>query len=414
MRDIDDPSNDFRLRSSTLSKHLVSKLTIGGFTSLIKKFEHLIQKGHSVNLFFNFFDELLPQTTNKILDYIGSLGNMFQQSGETANDFKIWSSRIWERMETLEYDNLGDIQRTFLQKVILEGAYKTERCVKNLDEKLIHGDLQLDDYTEESFTKHMTSMFTNSNVYDNGKMKSMNSGKVVGQGRAATTGNETSSDLQTRLNGAFSLVSSENETSPITSFNIINMLRMTNYLACRYPKNEKLNHHIHRCTLLKEFGLNFTYTPETDIHRPKVAKHHVEKAKKAEKKKKDKKANEDTPSAASNPPTPSTTSIPHTLAQTGRNALNPFTTVGKNGSKTTLEAEAKKAEANNLGRQAKASQDEADALVDVEEKEKPTGSACNQRIRLTRTDFLNDSFNLLVLSFDLLFYGSSNRSSWVS
>ena len=180
MRDIDDPSNDFRLLSSTLSKHLVSKLTKGGFTSLIKEFEHLIQKGHGVTLFFNLFDELLPQTTNKILDYIGILGNMFQQSGETANDFKIRSSRIWERMRTLGYDNLGDIQRAFLQKGILEGAYKTERCVETLDEKLIQGDLKLDNYTEESFTKHMTSMFTNSNVYNNGKMKSMNGGKVVG------------------------------------------------------------------------------------------------------------------------------------------------------------------------------------------------------------------------------------------
>ena len=187
MRDIDDPSNELRLRSSTLSKHLVSKLTKGGFTSLIKEFEHLIQKGHSVTLFFNPFDELFPQTTNKILDYIGSLGNMFQQSGETANDFKIRSSRIWEWIETLGCDNLGDIRRAFLQKGILEGAYKTGRCVKNLDAKLIHGDLKLDDYTEESFTKQMTSMFTNSNVYDNGIVKSMNGGKAAGRGRAATT-----------------------------------------------------------------------------------------------------------------------------------------------------------------------------------------------------------------------------------
>ena len=76
---------------------------------------------------------------------------MFQQSRETANDFKIRSSRIWERMETLGYDNLGDIRRVFLQKGILEGAYKTERCVETLDEKLIQGDLKLDDYTEGIF-----------------------------------------------------------------------------------------------------------------------------------------------------------------------------------------------------------------------------------------------------------------------
>lgn len=89
MRDIEDLYNNFRLRSITLSKHLVSKLTKGGFISLIKEFKHLIQKGHGVTLFFTFFDVLLPQTTNKILDYICGLGNMFQQSGETANDLKI-------------------------------------------------------------------------------------------------------------------------------------------------------------------------------------------------------------------------------------------------------------------------------------------------------------------------------------
>ena len=123
---------------------------------------------------------------------------------------------------------------------------------------------------------------------------------------------------------------------------------MTNCLACRYPKNDKLNHHMQQCTLLKEFCLNITYTPETNIHCPKVTKHHVEK-------KKDKKANEATPAAASNPTTSSTNSIHHTSAQAGRDAANTFTTVGMGGSKTTLEAEAKQAEANNLACQAKAS-----------------------------------------------------------
>ena len=73
IQDIVDPSIDFRLHSSILSKHLVSKLTKDGFTLLIKKFEHLIEKGHVVTLFFTLFDELLPQTTNNILDNIGSL-----------------------------------------------------------------------------------------------------------------------------------------------------------------------------------------------------------------------------------------------------------------------------------------------------------------------------------------------------
>ena len=135
-------------------------------------------------------------------------------------------------MATLGYDNLGDIRRAFLQKGVLEGAYKTKRCVKTLDKKLIHGDLKLDDYTEEHFTKYMTSMFTNSNVYDNDKMKSMNRGQAAGRGCTAKTGDETSSDLQTRMDSAFGLVSLGNGTSPVTAFDIINMFRMTHCLAC--------------------------------------------------------------------------------------------------------------------------------------------------------------------------------------
>jgi len=110
----------------------------------------------------------------------------------------------------------------------LEGAYKTEQCVKTLDEKLIHGDLMLDNYAAESFTKYMTSMFTNSNLYDNGEMESMNGNKAAGHGWATKTGDEISNDLQTRMDGTFGLVSSGNNTSPITSFDIINMFRMTN------------------------------------------------------------------------------------------------------------------------------------------------------------------------------------------
>ena len=94
MQDIDVPSIDSHLRSSTLSKHLVSKLTKGGFASMIKEFEHLIEKGHGVTLFFTLFNELSPQTTNTILDCISGLGNLYQKSGESANNFKIRSSDL--------------------------------------------------------------------------------------------------------------------------------------------------------------------------------------------------------------------------------------------------------------------------------------------------------------------------------
>ena len=46
-----------------------------------------------------------------------------------------------------------------------------------------------------------------------------------------------------------------------------------------------------------------------------------------------------------------------------------------------MEAEAKQVEANNLARQTKTSQDEANALVEAEENEKHTGSVCKASTR---------------------------------
>ena len=53
------------------------------------------------------------------------------------------------------------------------------------DDKLVHGNIALSNYTEDAFTKYMMSMFTNLNVYDNSKMKSIN-GKGTSCAHVAT------------------------------------------------------------------------------------------------------------------------------------------------------------------------------------------------------------------------------------
>lgn len=157
MNDLEDPSTPFRIQTSIFSKHLVIKLTTNKLTSIIKEFESLIVKDHGVSLFFALFDELLPQRTNKIQDYVGSLGGLIHKSSETANEFKVRSSCIWEGMAHLDYNSLEDIQIAFLQKGFLDGAYKSECCLETVDNKLIYGDIALTDDTEESFTKYTTS-----------------------------------------------------------------------------------------------------------------------------------------------------------------------------------------------------------------------------------------------------------------
>ena len=65
-------------------------------------------------------------------------------------------------MKHLGYKTLDDLWIAYLQKGFLDGAYKSERCLKTVDNKLIRGDIALEDYTEKSITKYMTSLFTNS------------------------------------------------------------------------------------------------------------------------------------------------------------------------------------------------------------------------------------------------------------
>ena len=110
-------------------------------------------------------------------------------------------------------------------------------------------------------------------------------GKGMGYAYAAKECDQsTFSGLQMRIDGAFGLVSLNNGTSNVTFFDIINIFLMVNFLVCRYPKNNWYNHHMQRCTLVKESGLNFTYTPETDIHLEQTKKHHIQKTKKYAKK----------------------------------------------------------------------------------------------------------------------------------
>lgn len=51
----------------------------------------------------------------------------------------------------------------------LVGPTSPNTVSEMVDNKLIHGDIALADYTEKKFTKFMTSVSITSNIYDNGK-----------------------------------------------------------------------------------------------------------------------------------------------------------------------------------------------------------------------------------------------------
>jgi len=244
--------------------------------SLSLQLQPTISKGYGVSLFIEIFDTLLPLTSTKIISVIRELGTVTQRNEECAHELAQRVNTLWDRFDLMGYTTLAQVKTAFLQRAFLDGIYKDEKCLEYIDNQLVQGDIKLSDYTSDSFTNHMNQIFSNSEVFSNGHMKKLNARHAA---RAANPGGKSdqskddskSANLHIDMSGDFGLVSSSGGNSKVTIFDVANMLKMTNCLACRYPKNDTCNHHMHKCPLLEEFGLTVTYNPEKDQHREKVS-----------------------------------------------------------------------------------------------------------------------------------------------
>jgi hypothetical protein len=216
------------------------------------------------------------------------------------------------------------------------GCTRTRNAWNTLTNQLVQGDAKLLDYTSNSFTNHMNQIFSNSEVFSNGHMKKLNARHAA---RAANPEGKTdqskddskNANLHINMSGDFGLISLSGGNAKVTIFDVANMLKMTNCLACRYPKNDACNHHMHKCPLLEEFGLTVTYDPEKDQHQEKVSNRFKQLAQEKQGK------------AAKAAATTTTTT---TTNQT--QVAESFKTVGKNGKETTTTTEKTLAEKKNL------------------------------------------------------------------
>ncbi|OEU11655.1 hypothetical protein FRACYDRAFT_244773 [Fragilariopsis cylindrus CCMP1102] len=241
------------------------------------------------------------------------------------------------------YNTLAQVKTAFLQRAFLDGTYKDEKCLEYIDNQLVQGDFKLSDYTSDTFTNHMNQIFSNSEVFSNGRMKKLNARHAA---RAATTGGKSEeatdskdANLHINMSGDYGLISSSGGNSKVTIFDVANMLKMTNCLACRYPKNDPCNHHMHKCPLLAEFGLTVTYDPTKDQHGESLSNRFKQRGQaKAAKLKKAAEA----------------TAATSTPAQAPTPVAEGFQTVGKNGKdvKTTTEKELALKKSAGTGRSA--------------------------------------------------------------
>ena len=107
----------------------------------------------------------------------------------------------------------------------------------------------------------MTEVFTNYDVYSNGKMKKLNQTQIPQvqlAGRAPTPSQEDSKRLFNLLHQSEMMESEADE-----------IFKSTNCLLCRYPKLHAKNHHMTTCGFLRKYGITCGYDHEFDMRIPK-------------------------------------------------------------------------------------------------------------------------------------------------
>ena len=102
----------------------------------------------------------------------------------------------------------------------------------------------------------MTEIFTNYNVYSNGKMKKLNQSQIH-QARLAGHVPEPSHGDSRRLANLLQMAEMTEEEAD-------EIFKCTNCLSCCYPKSHAKNHHMTKCPFLKKYGITCTHDFATD------------------------------------------------------------------------------------------------------------------------------------------------------
>ena len=152
-----------------------------------------------------------------------------------------------------------------LQRGFLQGAYSDHESLGHVQTKLKNNESKLLDWTKSSeFLISMTEIFTNYDVYSNGKMRKLNQSQVH-QDRSAGRAPEPSQGDSRRLVNLLHM-------SDMTEAEADEIFKSMNCLLCRFPKSHAKNHPMTRCEFLKKYGITCTHDYSTDMRISKKSR----------------------------------------------------------------------------------------------------------------------------------------------
>ena len=247
-------SISYQVQSSHLSMILLEKLENAKLHDVIEALRSTINTSDGVLLLDSIRENLLPFCTLQILNVIAELGCCVQKNGETVDGFGSRLENLFNRISKLGYTCIDDLKIAFTQRGFLHGAYSGHQALKYLTDKLNNDDVQLTKWkTPIDFRKEMTRVYTNNNVYKDGKMTKLNNNQL-GLARNARLSNANENEFCLNV-------------TPRTQEDADAIMSQTNCLLCQYPPSHAKAHYMPKCPLLGQYGLNVTYDHDKDIRR---------------------------------------------------------------------------------------------------------------------------------------------------
>ena len=172
---LSEASEAYKIHLMKLYLITTKLLQVADCQGILDQLESQVTSNDGVLLKYAAKEAILPQTTLKILDVLAYIGSCLQLNGETVESFGNRVEHLFFRLKNLDCMLMKHFKMATLQHGFLQGAYLDHESLDYVQTKLKKNKSKLLEWTKLSeFLMSMTEIFTNYNVYSNGKMKKLN------------------------------------------------------------------------------------------------------------------------------------------------------------------------------------------------------------------------------------------------
>ena len=177
--DLSEASEAYCIRSMKLYLIMTKLLQVAEFQGILDQLDSQVTANEGVSLLHAAKEAILSRTSLQVLDVLVDIGACLQLNGETVESFGTRVEHLFTRLKNLEYTTMAQLQMVTLQLGFLQGAYSDHESLGHVQTKLKNNESKLSEWTKLSeFLMSMTEIFTNYDVYSNGKMKKLNQSQV--------------------------------------------------------------------------------------------------------------------------------------------------------------------------------------------------------------------------------------------